>query len=434
MADNLLPEEFLFDFNRAIETLSGAQSKLNDKLGGMSDSLEDLSLATSKLGDDIKTKGANPNFVSSVDELIGRMDSLNSSLEQQARNNEQSNKELFSILNPLGGINAGEAVRSLPRFEEGGTMSNAGVAVVGEAGPELVVLPENAEISPLDTNIFDQFSTYLTSIDPSDIIKTMLGAEKLIIQNENGVYKAYPDLKSAPNNNFEPFDINEKIKSQIIQEEQILSDQKSTSIQKEESADVLKLLDYFKDYVTQLNYQPEENELNTVPITTVEQGLQQTELTANTENTAENVSQPQTLLNQPASEIETSTITGTNTGLESVVAKTEASPQTELSVVKQELATPVISASPQVKKELTEQTTVQNQTINQTQQSSQQSIKFPETMNVNITKYEEGEKQFKEMKQMLSSIYSALQKINTNGRDIMNSNDNYPIRPSSRNF
>jgi len=436
VAENFISEEFLLDFNKSLELITSNQSSMNERLANLSSSIEDLSASSQDLNSAI-SEGFNPQEIfSGIPNLIDGINSLKNTVKDQGESADQSAKNLFSILNPVGAANTNRFLSSVPRFEEGGTMDNTGAAIIGERGPELVLLPENSQIFPLETNTFDQFEAYLNNIQPGKLMGNVLGSENVILaRDEAGNIMVYPDLKANPASRFEPYNLNEKIQSQIESENQILNSPTTTSTEKEESNDVLSLLEAFtKNLLPSYQFREQEskegegvlvdvkseiaNQIEKLKSSAVETpGAEKTSpILEPISALAENVPN---VLNKP----------GTPTPAEAIVEKAASS---ELSVIKEKLATlppppPVVAPPPPV------QVQTVREVVTEVESTAGQNIKFPETFAVTITKYEEGERQFNELKQMLSDMYSVLSEMNTNERDI-NTIDSYPIRPVNTVF
>lgn len=436
MADNFINEEFLLDFNKSLEMIATTQSSLNQKIDGLGNSLEDLTSSSKELNTTISDKFNQEDSFSGIPNLIDGINSLNNIVKQQAENTDKSAKDLFSILNPVGAANNAGALPNLPRFAEGGTMEKTGAAIVGERGPELVLLPENSQVYPLETDSFDRFEGFFANIIPSKIMEQIFGSDKVLLgKDETGNVMVYPDTKQSPDKTFEPYSLSEKIESQIVKEEAILNTPGVASIQQEESEDVLNLLDSFmQELLPKYNFQPKSKliEIREAAETAIKGQL------ATAENLLAQGVEATTPLLEPggaiAATIETTrnilSKESTTTPAEATVEKT---PGSELAVETEKLSPPPATPTQVVAPPPTPPAATPAIINQEIPAGTAQNINFPETFSVTIAKYEEGERQFTELKQMLTSMYSVLNEIK-DGESHLNISDSYPIRPTSSVF
>lgn len=434
MAENQLSEEFLFDFSKSLESISTSNKEVGAGLRSISSEIENLGSKIDSLD------GGTP--LRSLDDLTKEISSLRNSISEQNRVNEQNSDSLFSILNPLGGVNPVGFTENLPRFEDGGIMTNNGAAIVGERGPELVLLPKNSEISPLSTEFFDQFSNYLNTIDPAKVMESIFGSDKIILSKSENSISVLPDLDSAPSKNFEPFDLLEKIESQIVTEENIIKDPASSSISVRESEDVLSLLDYIKsDLIPSLEFKSPETPLSQIesvqvqnrptPIEEINQPLRVQELlrpevqegTGSISQTIESVSQ-----------LIPNELRQANTAPE-IQALRENVPLQLTQQNEQSLPSNQISETGRIQSQVNEQLrTLTQQITNNNIQETGRSLQFPETISVQVDKDNQSKEQFDQLKEILSAMASILQNISQNTSDQHFRSDSFPIRPKSRNF
>lgn len=434
MADNSIPEEFLLDLNKSLEMISSNQSSLNSQLQNLGNSIDDLSGSSQEMASKISESLSTNQNLSGIPNLIDSINLLNSTVRQEGENADRSAKDLFSILNPVGAATTTSFLPNIPRFAEGGTMETTGAAIVGDRGPELVLLPENSEVVPLSTDTFDRFESFLNNIQPSVIMENVLGSDRVILsRDEDGKVSVYPDKKSRPDVNFEPFSLEDRISAQIVSEENILNTPTASSIEKEESEDVLKLLDAFtQDILPTLNFQSKE----TIEAEArAEAAVKPAEL-ATAENVLNQAAQGATPVLEAGTALATAVETTANvlakaaTPAETETFLEKAAPA-ELAVVTEKLAAPA-PASPAPPPPPPPAVTT-NQIVQQVGETQPQAITFPETFSVTIAKYEEGERQFAELKSMLTEMYRAISEMQANER-ILNASDSYPIRPINSIF
>lgn len=436
MADNFINEEFLLDFNKSLEMIATSQSSLNQKIDGLGNSLENLTSTSKELNTTISDKFNPEELFSGIPNLIDGINSLSNTVKQQGESADKSAKDLFSILNPVGAANTAGALPNLPRFAEGGTMEKTGAAIVGERGPELVLLPENSQVYPLETDSFDRFEGFFANIIPSKIMENMFGSDKVLLgKDEAGNVMVYPDTKEGTDKTFEPYSLTEKIESQIIKEEAILNTPGVSSIRQEESEDVLNLLDSFmQEILPKYDFQPKSKliEIREAAETAIKGQLATAEnlLAQGVEATkpllepggviAATIETTKNILNKPT----------TTAPAETTVEKT---PGSELAVEKEKLSPPPIPTPQVVAPQPAPPAPTPSVITQEISSGAAQSINFPETFSVTITKYEQGEKQFAELKEMLTSMYSVLNEIKE-GESHLNISDSYPIRPTSSVF
>lgn len=438
MAENQLPEEFLFDFSKSLESISASNKEVGTGLKSISSEIKNLGNKIDTLDNGTGTEST----LKSLDDLTEEIFSLRNSISEQNRVNEQNSEGLFSILNPLGGVNPVGFTENLPRFEDGGIMTNTGAAIVGERGPELVLLPKNSEISPLSTEFFDRFSNYLTSIDPAKVMEDIFGSDKIILSKTEESIKVLPDLNSSPNKNFEPFDLLDKIESQIVTEENIIKDPASSSTTVTESEEVLALLDYMKsELIPSLEFKAVESP--SIPMEAIESPAQQTRI--------EEINQPlsvQQLLDSGISQENLSVQQSIETASQFIPNELRQPNVTpEIQALRQNVplqltqqneqatSTNQIAENGRIQSQVNEQLrTITQEITNNNIQGQSKSLQFPETISVRIDKDEQSKDQFDQIKDILSAMASILQNISQNTADQHFRGDSFPIRPKSRNF
>ena len=438
MAENQLSEEFLFDFSKSLESISSSNKEVGSELKSISSEIKNLGSKIDSLDSGIEEVAS----LRSLDDLVDEIFSLRNSISDQNRVNEQNSESLFSILNPLGGVNPVGFAGNLPRFEEGGIMTNTGAAIVGERGPELVLLPKNSEIAPLSTDFFDQFSNYLNNIDPAKIMENIFGSDKIILSKDEGSISVLPDLNLSPSKNFEPFDLLDKIESQIVTEENIIKDPSSSSITVTESEEVLALLDFLKrDLIPSLEFKPTET--SPIQIESVEVPAQPTRI--------EEVNQPlsvQQLLSLEGSrEIEgvSQTIESASQFIPNELRQVNITPEIQslrenvpLQLTQQNeqtLPSNQIAETGRIQSQVNEQLrTLTQQITNNNIQESSKSLQFPGTISVSVDKDDQSKEQFEQLKEILSTMASILQNVSQNTSDQHFRSDSFPLRPKSRNF
>ncbi|HWQ30155.1 MAG TPA: hypothetical protein VN549_04120, partial [Negativicutes bacterium] len=65
----------------------------------------------------------------------------------------------------MGGKDIGFNIRNIPLLANGGNVIKEGFAVVGEEGPELLKLPQAAEVSPLNKGGLGPVNVYVKADD-----------------------------------------------------------------------------------------------------------------------------------------------------------------------------------------------------------------------------------------------------------------------------
>lgn len=113
------------------------------------------------------------SIVSAVSGIAGAIRSAFSSAFGSIRSiwNSTVGRISFSIPDWVPGV--GGAHFSVPKLAEGGDIVGAGTVMVGEAGPELLTLPDGARVSPLDsaadmTSTGDHYEVIVGDVDLSD--------------------------------------------------------------------------------------------------------------------------------------------------------------------------------------------------------------------------------------------------------------------------
>lgn len=74
----------------------------------------------------------------------------------------------------MGGKEIGFNIRNIPLLADGGKITKDGMAIVGEAGPEILKLPQGAEVIPLNKGGFGPVNVYVNADDlqqMSDVVR-----------------------------------------------------------------------------------------------------------------------------------------------------------------------------------------------------------------------------------------------------------------------
>lgn len=90
----------------------------------------------------------------------------------------------------LGGKTFGFNLKPIPELAEGGTVVNSGRAIVGEAGAELIDLPQGARVTPLTDNgssVFDYEK--MADAVTSALLKVLPELKYAIVPDSNGIFK-----------------------------------------------------------------------------------------------------------------------------------------------------------------------------------------------------------------------------------------------------
>ncbi len=133
-------------FKNAVTAVVDRVKYLRDKFVGYFEKIRDK---VSGIWDNVTSgiKGAVNNIISHVESMV------NWSVRQINRFINGINS-VVDIINKIPGVNLGHigllGEVSIPRLAKGGDIMRRGWAMVGEAGPEMVHLPQGARVTPLD--------------------------------------------------------------------------------------------------------------------------------------------------------------------------------------------------------------------------------------------------------------------------------------------
>jgi hypothetical protein len=465
VAEINVPEEFLFDISKSIEDLSLSQNKvvnsidnLNAMIDGLSDTSEDLSKAINTFS---PSEGANKELLSGIADLT-------SAIRRQTESGEESSKNIFDILRPTPETGAPRAsnlsgiLESIPRFEEGGEMQKSGAAIVGEKGPELLLLPQGSQISPLESSFFESFDAFLKGIDSSEYVENLLGGKKFFIHNpdDGSGPVLYPNTTESVNSS--PIILKEKIESERAIQKGIFNNPTESSADRTFAKSALQILENLERIPGQAQYNSLETyfpsvleKLPTQPVDILT-GLTETLKTGSPES----INQIDSL---------TATETPSISPILSPNETTQASMQEETSFIEQSspaISSPVNkppSSAPEiaamgVKSEANSISELVNNTQTLARQESplvpppppppasttiiQQeppAFSAPATTEAkapaqSMPSFDNSEKLLKEMNENLSRVASLMAQMNGSLSKVTISSESYPIRPSNKNF
>lgn len=454
MAEVTVPEEFLFGISQSMEDLTSSQKEISSSIGSLNRTLDEFSDVNQDLNSAMK--GLSPQALI-PQELLDGIANLSGAIQNQTRSNEESSREIFDVLRPqptTTPINPGlfsDILSGVPRFEEGGKMERAGAAVVGEAGPELLLIPEDAGVSPIDTGFFEKFSAFSENLDAQEFMKEFFGSDKLLITSTRDGQKAIPS--PLPNENFEPWDITNKIEEKIKESVLIKDDFRQGIVDRRKAIDAINILEALKSMLPRLSYQQkdeyeeslklsssQENEIN-AEMSEAERGLNQILNPSlqgeGKENAGINAAQTgaeASLETEPGKNLESPTAGTTATGAETEanLIKTVGDQVGKL-ITPSGLSKPATPAPKAPEAPKVEQVVAQEvqQNIESTRSPK---LNIPQNLSVTVTKDENGEKLLNDINDSLKQMNSLLVQMTASLSKTFIAPDSYPIRPSNKNF
>lgn len=464
MAEVNVPEDFLFDVSKSMEDLTSTQREITRSLDSFNSAVNKVSEVTQGLEGSINTLQNGSLFPT---DLLEGIKSLSVTIQEQTRSNDQSAQGMFDILRPqpitrpINPNSVADILSSVPRFEEGGEMKESGAAVVGESGPELLLIPDGAQVAPLSAEkIGDKYSGAMDQINPVEFLQEFLRSKEVLVAfDENGKTV----VPSSSDISFEPFNIENRIKETIAEQEGIRDNFRKGIVDRREASDKIDLLDKLQSEISFLQYSSKEDYLKSLNPEIPEVSIEAQEIFAEGTQigqiTNPNLSDQQVTQEQSGTELASTPnvvseqerlatgfnavseqqrlTTGSNTGVqaEASLALTQPAQMSEMQTGTQTLARPETPTPPQPQppqQTMIEQVTAQE--VVTTQRQGQQNINIPQNLSVTVIKDENTENLLKEMNSSLNRMNSLLSQMTGSLSKTFISSDSYPIRPSSKNF
>ena len=448
MAEVSVPEEFLFDVSRSMEDLTSTQREISRSLESFNSSVNKISEVSENLSGSINTLQNGSLFPT---DLLDGIKSLTGTIQEQTRSNEQSAQGMFDILRPqpttrpINPNSVADILSSIPRFEEGGEMKESGAAVVGESGPELLLIPEGAQVAPLSAEkIGNKYTGVMDQINPIEYLQEFLKSKDVLIAFDEEGKTAVPASSEI---SFEPFNIENRIKETIEEQKLIANDFRKGIVDRREASDKIDLLDNLNDELAFLQYSSKEDYLKSLNPETQETPIEAQEVSSEGTQigqiTNPNLNEQQTAVAENDAELATTRnavseqerlSTGLNTGVqtESSLAATQPTQISEMQTGTQTLARSETPAPQPPQQPRIEQVSIQE--VSTIERQSGQNVNIPSNLSVTVTKDENTEKLLKEMNSSLNRMNSLLSQMAGSLSKTFISSDSYPIRPSNKNF
>jgi hypothetical protein len=451
VAEVKVPEEFLFDVSRSMEDLAFTQREVSRSLDSFNSAANKISEISQSLDGSITSLQNGSLFPT---DLLEGIRNLTGTIQEQTRSNEQSSQDMFDILRPqpttrpINPNSVADILSSIPRFEEGGEMKESGAAVVGESGPELLLIPEGAQVAPLSAEkIGNKLSGSVDQINPVEFLQEFFKSKDVLVSfNEDGKTAVPP----SDNISFEPFNIEQRIKETIKEQEGIKKDFRKGIVERREATDKIDVLENLENELNFLQYTSKEDYLKSLNPETPETSIQAQEISAEGTQigqiTNPNLSDQQAAQAQSGTELANTPnavseqerlATGSNTGAqtEASLALTQPAQMSEMEIGTQTLArtgTPTPQPPQPPQQTSIEQVTAQD--VGTVQRQGQQNVTIPDNLSVTVIKDENTENLLKEMNSSLNRMNSLLSQMTGSLSKTFISSDSYPIRPSNKNF
>ena len=456
MPTNKIPESVIMDLGRNLDAFMKKQDQMIGKISSGLDKFDSIPDRIEKAQNSVFEKiekAASPINLGS--DIGKKLDSLVKGIAEQNTESKTSSEKILSIFKPAKGegerkpTDLTSILSALPKFEKGGTVTESGAAIVGEAGPEVTLLPKGSEVVPLKLeDVFRETSQYFKSIDPALSLKEIFGSDDLIFSKSKGEFLAYRKKADSeqPDERFSPISLTKKFEDLENLAEEASKNPASTDEEMETSSEkaraVRDLMDLVK--ITPSKILEESNRKETAAFINTEDRLKLasenkvTEEKSKVENTTESLSQPTKPLNPIKETVEE---------LKSaVLKKTEIPKLAEPVSIRQtnvpELKRPPVPATRSQENAKAQEESRTNEVI--IKQAENISPAREESFNSEASSKlekkakaesnEASQAQFQQVVQMMSEISKTLSDMRTAlNRPLMIADGN-PIRPRTTNF
>jgi hypothetical protein len=196
---NKIPESVIMDLGRNLDAFMKKQDQMIGKISSSLDKFDSIPDRIGKAQNSIFEKIEKASSQINLGSDIGKkLDSLVEGIAEQNIESKTSSEKILSIFKPAKAegerkpADLASILSSLPKFKDGGKVKESGMGIVGDVGPEVVLLPKGAEVVPLKLeDVFKETSQYFKSIDPAISLKEIFGSDDLIFSKSKGEFLAY---------------------------------------------------------------------------------------------------------------------------------------------------------------------------------------------------------------------------------------------------
>ena len=315
MPTNKIPESVILDLGRNLDTFMKKQDQMIGKISSSLDKFDSIPDRIGKAQNSVFEKIEKSSSQINLGSDIGKkLDSLVKGIAEQNIESKTSSEKILSIFKPAKAegerkpADLTSILSSLPKFKNGGEVKEGGMGVVGDAGPEVVLLPKGAEVVPLKLeDVFRETSQYFKSIDPAISLKEIFGSDDLIFSRSEGEFLAYRKKAGSeePDNNFDPISLTKKVEDLQNLAEETSKNPASTDEEMENSREqaraISDLMDLVKITPSKILEGPKKEEtaafINTEDRVKLAAENKVAEEKTKVENTVESLSQPAKPLN-----------------------------------------------------------------------------------------------------------------------------------------
>jgi hypothetical protein len=452
---NKIPESVILDLGRNLDTFMKKQDQMIGKLSSGLDKFDSIPDRIEKAQNSVFEKiekAASPINLGS--DIGKKLDSLVKGIAEQNIESKTSSEKILSIFKPAKAegerkpADLTSILSALPKFKNGGEVKEGGMGIVGDAGPEVVLLPKGSEVVPLKLeDVFRETAQYFKSIDPSVSLKEIFGSDDLIFSKSEGEFLAYRKKANSeePDDNFDPISLTKKVEDLQNLAEETSKNPASTDEELETSREqaraIKDLMDLVKITPPKILEGPKKEEtaafINTEERVRLAAENKIAEEKAKVENTLENLSQPAKPLNPIKETVEE---------LKSAVLKKTEIPKLEEPVSLRQVNIPELKRPPVSAPKAQESTKTpgaekpnevivkQTETVTPTAEASATAEASIRQEKSKEEDRESSKAEFQQVMQMMSEISKTLSDMNSSLKRPLIVADGNPIRPRTTNF